>query len=97
MATRSTIIPAQKRGSAREAEIAAAFQPPLRQGLIADNLADRPKPHAVTPSSDEGDRPKYPSDGLEHAPREHRGGQFDRWVKVKNRQHPAFSRVMEQF
>jgi hypothetical protein len=22
---------------------------------------------------------------------------FDRWIKVKNRQHPAFSRVMEQF
>ena len=25
------------------------------------------------------------------------GGRFDRWVKVKNRQHPAFSRVQDQF
>ena len=25
-----------------------------------------------------------------------RGGRFDRWIKVKNRKHPAFSRVMEQ-
>jgi hypothetical protein len=25
----------------------------------------------------------------------YRGGRFDRWVKVKNREHPAFSRVME--
>jgi len=24
-------------------------------------------------------------------------GRFDRWVKVKNRKHPAFSRVMEAF
>jgi hypothetical protein len=27
----------------------------------------------------------------------HRGGWFDRWIKVKNRQHPAFSRVQDQF
>ena len=27
----------------------------------------------------------------------YRGGRFDRWVKVKNRSYPAFSRVMEQF
>ena len=26
----------------------------------------------------------------------YRAGRFDRWVKVKNRQHPAFSRVMDQ-
>ena len=26
----------------------------------------------------------------------YRGGRFDRWVKVKNRQHAVFSRVMEQ-
>ena len=26
-----------------------------------------------------------------------RGGRFRRWIKVKNRQHPAFSRVMDQF
>ena len=25
----------------------------------------------------------------------YRGGRFDRWVKVKNRSHPAFSRVMD--
>jgi hypothetical protein len=24
-------------------------------------------------------------------------GRFDRWIKVKNRQHPAFSRVQNQF
>ena len=27
----------------------------------------------------------------------YRGGRSDRWVKVKNRQHPAFSRVRDQF
>ena len=26
----------------------------------------------------------------------YRGGRFDRWIKVKNRSHPAFSRVMER-
>jgi len=25
----------------------------------------------------------------------YRGGRFDRWIKVKNRQNPAFSRVMD--
>ena len=25
------------------------------------------------------------------------GGRSDRWIKVKNRQHPAFVRLMEQF
>ena len=32
-----------------------------------------------------------------HRESPYRGGRFDRWVKVKNRQHPAFSRVMDQF
>ena len=27
----------------------------------------------------------------------YRGGRFARWVKVKNRAHPAFSRVMDTF
>ena len=27
----------------------------------------------------------------------YRGGRSDRWIKVKNRSHPAFSRVMDQF
>ena len=27
----------------------------------------------------------------------YRGGRFDRWAKNKNRQHPAFSRVMDAF
>ena len=27
-----------------------------------------------------------------HRESPYRGGRFDRWVKVKNRQHPAFSR-----
>jgi hypothetical protein len=27
----------------------------------------------------------------------YRGGRFDRWIKVKNRRHAAFSRVMDQF
>jgi ATP-dependent DNA ligase len=26
-----------------------------------------------------------------------RGGRSNRWIKVKNRQHPAFSRVQDQF
>ena len=32
-----------------------------------------------------------------HRDSPYRGGRFDRWIKVKNRQHPAFSRVMDQF
>jgi len=32
-----------------------------------------------------------------HRDSTYRGGRFDRWVKVKNRQHPAFRRVMEAF
>jgi bifunctional non-homologous end joining protein LigD len=32
-----------------------------------------------------------------HRDSPYRGGRFDRWIKVKNRQHPAFSQVMEQF
>ena len=32
-----------------------------------------------------------------HRESPYRGGRFDRWVKVKNRKHPAFSRVMDQF
>jgi ATP-dependent DNA ligase len=27
----------------------------------------------------------------------YRGGRFRHWIKVKNRQHPAFARVQEQF
>ena len=27
----------------------------------------------------------------------YRGGRFDRWIKVKNRQHPPFSRVQDQY
>ena len=27
----------------------------------------------------------------------YRGGRFRHWIKVKNRQHPAFSRVQDQF
>jgi bifunctional non-homologous end joining protein LigD len=27
----------------------------------------------------------------------YRGGRSDRWIKVKNRQHPAFSRVQDPF
>jgi len=32
-----------------------------------------------------------------HRESPYRGGRFDRWVKVKNRSHPAFSRVMDTF
>ena len=32
-----------------------------------------------------------------HRESPYRGGRIDRWVKVKNRQHPAFSRVMDAF
>ena len=32
-----------------------------------------------------------------HRESAYRAGRFDRWVKVKNRQHPAFSRVMDAF
>jgi hypothetical protein len=27
----------------------------------------------------------------------YRGGKFRHWIKVKNRQHPAFTRVLDQF
>ena len=32
-----------------------------------------------------------------HRDSTYRAGRFDRWVKVKNRQHPAFSRVIDSF
>jgi len=32
-----------------------------------------------------------------HCDSAYRGGRFDRWIKVKNRSHPAFSRVMDAF
>ena len=32
-----------------------------------------------------------------HRESTYRGGRFRRWIKVKNRQHPAFSRVQDQF
>ena len=32
-----------------------------------------------------------------HRERPYRGGRCDHWIKVKNRQHPAFSRLMDQF
>ena len=42
---------------------------------------------------------KHGLEGLvsKHRESPYRSGRFDRWVKVKNRQHPAFSRVMDQF
>jgi bifunctional non-homologous end joining protein LigD len=47
-------------------------------------------------------RPARLLDGLEgmvskHRESAYRGGRSDRWIKVKNRQHPAFSRVQDQF
>jgi bifunctional non-homologous end joining protein LigD len=32
-----------------------------------------------------------------HRESTYRGGRSDHWIKVKNRQHPAFSRVQDQF
>ena len=32
-----------------------------------------------------------------HRERAYRVGRCDPWVKVKNRQHPAYSRVQDQF
>jgi len=32
-----------------------------------------------------------------HRERTYRAGRCDQWVKVKNRKHPAFSRVQDQF
>jgi ATP-dependent DNA ligase len=32
-----------------------------------------------------------------HRERAYRGGRCDHWIKVKNRQHPAMSRVADQF
>ena len=32
-----------------------------------------------------------------HRESTYRAGRFGRWIKVKNRQHPAYSRVMDQF
>jgi ATP-dependent DNA ligase len=31
-----------------------------------------------------------------HRESSYRGGQSSRWIKVNNRQHPAFSRVLDQ-
>lgn len=32
-----------------------------------------------------------------HRESTYRGGRFRHWVKVKNRQHPAYRRVADQF
>jgi bifunctional non-homologous end joining protein LigD len=32
-----------------------------------------------------------------HRERVYRGGRCPDWIKVKNRQHPAYSRVADQF
>jgi ATP-dependent DNA ligase len=32
-----------------------------------------------------------------HRESPYRGGRFNRWDKIKNRKHPAFSRVLDQF
>jgi bifunctional non-homologous end joining protein LigD len=32
-----------------------------------------------------------------HRDSAYRGGRFDRWIKLKNRQHAEFSRVMDAF
>ena len=32
-----------------------------------------------------------------HRESTYRGGRFRHWIKVKNRQHPAFGRVQDQF
>ena len=32
-----------------------------------------------------------------HSDSVYRGGRSDRWIKVENRQHAAFSRVMDTF
>jgi bifunctional non-homologous end joining protein LigD len=32
-----------------------------------------------------------------HRESSYRGGRFRHWIKVKNQQHPAFSRVLDQF
>jgi ATP-dependent DNA ligase len=32
-----------------------------------------------------------------HRESAYRGGRFRHWVKIKNRAHPAFSRVQDQF
>jgi bifunctional non-homologous end joining protein LigD len=34
---------------------------------------------------------------LKHRERPYRVGRCDHWQKVKNRKHPAFSRVADQF
>ena len=35
--------------------------------------------------------------GLEHRESSYRGGRFRHWIKIKNREHPAYSRVQDQF
>ena len=32
-----------------------------------------------------------------HRESTYRGGRFRHWIKIKNRHHPAFSRVQDQF
>ena len=34
---------------------------------------------------------------FKHRESSYSSGRSDRWVKVKNRQHPAFARVLDQF
>jgi ATP-dependent DNA ligase len=78
----------------------------MRKTNLARLLARRAGRHphsAVRTGRDRpGPVPARLPDGLEglvskHRDSPYRGGRFDRWVKVKNRKHPAMERVMDSF
>jgi hypothetical protein len=60
--------------------------------LVANVLMDGPAFTATL--TETGANTHQPS---KHRDSVYRGGRSDRWIKNKNRQHPAFSRVMDQF
>jgi len=70
-----------------------------RQGLLHVRASER-RGARRTPHTSAARRPCLM--GLEgmvskHRESAYRGGRFRHWIKVKNRQHPAFARVQDQF
>jgi bifunctional non-homologous end joining protein LigD len=67
------------------ARVAAVVEAPFEQGEIGPDLFR----HACLMGLE----------GLvsKHRDSSYRAGRFDRWIKVKNRKHPAFNRAMDSF
>jgi len=79
---------------------------PLRKANLARLLARRPDGIFVSDFEQGEIEPdlfrkacEFGLEGLvsKHRDRPYRGGRSKHWIKVKNRRHPAMSRVMDEF